>query len=120
MDARAMDPHDWNECGTEIADLFQGDDAKATGIRGAWICDLDEDEQELVHAFVCENKRGPDGLEAVQRFENYAAKREKVARERLAKVKAQQEKSESLSRNEEYQRLRHLIAEHTARTENAW
>lgn len=118
-----MEDHDWDECGEAIADLFQGDDAKVTGIRGAWICDLDEDEQVLVHEFVCEDKRGPDALEAVQRFENYAAKREKVAREKLAKVKAQQEESARLSGNEEYQRLRNLIAEHTGRltsTDVAW
>lgn len=136
-----MEDHDWDECGPEIADLFKGDDVKRASISDAWYCDLDSDEQMLVHEYVCENKRGPDALEAARRYEQYAAKRERETREKLAKRKAEQEKHqnvsvarESLAQNEEYQRFRNLIAEHTAytastatsagdiryKTENAW
>lgn len=88
MDARAMEEHDWDECGDEIASLFEGDPLKRQSISDAWYDDLDSEEQELIHGYVCENKRGPEGLEAVQRFEKWAAERE----ERLRKYQEERKK----------------------------
>lgn len=86
MDASAMEDHEWEDCGHEIAQLFKGDAIKMASIGDAWWNDVDEEDQELVHEFVCESKRGPDALAAVQRFEKYAQVREARMRKRREEV----------------------------------
>jgi len=112
-----MDDHDWDDCGDAIADLFQADEIKAESIRDAWYNDLDDEEMNLIHDFVCESKRSPEALETVQRFEKYAEEREKRMRKRreenekiaahmAAKEKA---KAQSIAGSPEFEELQALV-----------
>lgn len=112
MDARAMEDHDWDECGCEIARLYEDDYDKFASIEAAW-WDTDSDDQYEIHEYLCENSRDPAALEKVHTFEKLALEYEKRRREEKAKLAAEKEKlkaaRESLAKNEEYQKLRHLL-----------
>lgn len=112
MDARAMEDHDWDECGSEVADLFRADDFKSAGIRRAW-WDLDEDDQILIHEFVCEDRRDPDAAEAVLRFETLAAQKESRLREDAAEREKRAQANPDETRlglnSEAYAKFQHLL-----------
>lgn len=91
MDARAMDHHEWDDCGHHIAALFKEDELKFQAIRDAW-WDTDEDDQQDIHKVMCEHNRNPEAIEAAQVFEKlaaeYEAKYRKQEQERQEKADA--------------------------------
>lgn len=87
MDVRAMEDHDWDECGDAIAKLHQADEIKGRAIADAW-WDTDEDDQYAIHEVLCEQKRDPTDLEKARDFEKRAAETEK----RLRKMEEERKK----------------------------